>query len=138
VGEWTTRPPLVRRITVMRCHSGIPPNRIRISWSQILAPRDRNIALSLLSCRLVRGMVACVHVAGGEEFGDELLWLTFRSNLVRNHDFGSNSERSHNVPMAHLPPEVFQQGSDFDRSTSAHQHRRELMQPFPSPSHEAR
>jgi hypothetical protein len=45
VGEWTTRPPFVRRITVMRCHSGIPPNRIGISWSQILTPRDRNIAL---------------------------------------------------------------------------------------------
>ena len=32
----------------MRCHSGIPPNRIGISWSQILTPRDRNIALSLV------------------------------------------------------------------------------------------
>jgi hypothetical protein len=45
VGEWTTRPPLVSRITLIRCHNGIPPNRIGISWSQILAPRDRNIGL---------------------------------------------------------------------------------------------
>jgi hypothetical protein len=34
VGEWTARPSLARRITVMRCHSGIPSNRIGISWSR--------------------------------------------------------------------------------------------------------
>ena len=39
-------PPFVRRITVMRCHSGIPPNRIGISWSQILTPRIETLALS--------------------------------------------------------------------------------------------
>src|SRR4030095_10031662 len=85
VGEWTTRPPFVRRINVMRCHSGIPPNRIGISWSQILTPRDRNIALVSRFLPLRGKMVACVHVIGEEE----LLWY-FHSDLLRNHDFGSS------------------------------------------------
>jgi hypothetical protein len=51
-------------------------------------------------------MVACVHVTGGEELIDELLWYYLRSDLLRNHDFGSNGERTHNIAVAHLPPEV--------------------------------
>src|SRR4029453_3955658 len=85
VGEWTTRPPFVRRINVMRCHSGIPPNRIGISWSQILTPRDRNIALVSRFLPLRGKMVACVHVIGEEE----LLWY-FHLDLLSNHDSGSS------------------------------------------------
>jgi hypothetical protein len=62
VGEWTTRPPFLRRITVMRYHSGIPPNRIGISWYQILTPRDRNIAFvsRFLSLRwMTRSTLTC-------------------------------------------------------------------------------
>jgi hypothetical protein len=50
-----------------------------------------------------------------------------RLDLLRNHDFRSNGESTHNIPVTHLPPEVFQQGSDCDRPTSARQDRRELM-----------
>ena len=50
-----------------------------------------------------------------------------RLDLLRNHDFGSNGESTHDIPVTHLPPKVFQQGSDCDRPTSARQDRRELI-----------
>jgi hypothetical protein len=93
----------------MRCHNGIPPNRTGISWTQILAPWGRNIAL--VSCLLsLRGMVAYVHITAEVELIGELLWHYLRSALLRNHDLGSNSEQSHNIPVEHLPPETVQQG----------------------------
>ena len=53
-----------RRITVMRCHNGIPPNRTGISWSQILTARDRNIALVSRFPDARGMMVARVHAMG--------------------------------------------------------------------------
>ncbi len=62
----------------------------------------------------------------GSIFANWVHCLEQTSDLLRNNDFGSNGERRHHTPAAHLPPEVFQQESDRDRLTSAHQHRREL------------
>src|SRR5262249_13015023 len=67
-----------------------------------------NIALVSLFLSL-KVMVACF--TSPEEKSSA--WYYLRSDLFRNYDLGSNSGRSHNITMEHLPPEVFQQGLIF-------------------------
>ena len=61
-------------------------------------------------CRWPRGIVAFVHVT--EEELKSSYWSYYvHLDLLRNHDFGSDGESTHNIPVTHFPPKVFQQGS---------------------------
>jgi hypothetical protein len=88
--------------------------KVLISWAN--GPQGHRSSGGTPSCDAIVGfpesdshlMVPDVSTEGSKHrpFIDELLWYYFRSDLLRNHDFGSNGERTHNIPVAHLPPEV--------------------------------
>ena len=52
----------------------------------------------------------CSRPRNGDDFREKLIFIYLRSDLLGNYDFRSNSERSHNIPMAHFPSELFQPG----------------------------